>query len=107
MNKQLNLDDVKGATVTAVSTERALVVAPQAPHHGEPDPDDFDWNNRESVVLREQPETAIYLNPFDEIVIRQRKWPDEDAFVYFTPGDNLQAVIDRLCDLAGIPSAGK
>lgn len=68
--------------------------------------EDFDWKDSHSVVLREQPETAIYCNQFSEIVIRQRRWPDDDPFIYITR-DNLQPVIDRLCDLAGIPSAGK
>jgi hypothetical protein len=39
-------------------------------------------------------------------VIRQQTWPDEDPFVVISP-DNLMAVINRLCDLAGIPEAGR
>ena len=45
---------------------------------------DFDWNDTDSVVLTEQPETAVYWNPNGDLVIRQRRWPDDDVFVVIT-----------------------
>ena len=72
------------------------------------DPPEFDWNCSDSIVLQEQPETAVYLNPQNVVVIRQRApcWADEDSFVYIAP-HNLMTLIDALCDLAGIPEVGK
>jgi hypothetical protein len=42
----------------------------------------FDWLNDNSVVLREQPETAVYFNADGALVIRQRAaWnQDDDPF---------------------------
>lgn len=53
-----------------------------------PSSDDFDWENDDSIVLREQPATAIYRNPYGSLVIRQkRRWPDEeeDPIVVVSP----------------------
>ena len=53
--------------------------------------DDFDWNNpdEESIVLREQRATAVYRNKLGELIIRQQCWPDEDAFLYLTPENEV------------------
>lgn len=53
--------------------------------------DDFDWNNpdEELIVLREQRATAVYRNRCGELIIRQRCWPDEDTFLYFTPENEV------------------
>jgi hypothetical protein len=32
-------------------------------------------------------------------------WPDEDHWIVVCP-ENLMPLIDRLCDITGIPSAG-
>ncbi len=43
--------------------------------------DDFDWNKleEETVVTRGVRRTAVYLNPHNDIVIRQgRDWNEED-----------------------------
>lgn len=71
-----------------------------------PDPD-FDWIKSPDVVLHEQPQTAIYFNPEGALVIRQRAdWNEEnDPFVYICP-NNIMDFIDKLCDVAGIPSVG-
>jgi hypothetical protein len=66
---------------------------------------DFDWCDDDAVAVREQRAIAIYLNPAGDIVIRQQTWRDEDPFVVISP-DNLMLVIDRVCDIAGIPAAG-
>ena len=48
---------------------------------------DFDWNNDDSIVLQEQPATAIYHNRHGVIIIRQKAdWDAEhDTFAYLTP----------------------
>jgi hypothetical protein len=70
-------------------------------------PGDFDWFKDDSIILEEQPVTAVYSKSRNAIVIRQRgTYPDEDMFVFIAP-HNLMTLIDRLCDMAGIPSAGK
>jgi hypothetical protein len=56
---------------------------------------EFDWNpNRDedhSIVVRGQPAIAVYLNPHDEVVIRQEGQydPSEDNFVYVTKPNAL------------------
>lgn len=69
--------------------------------------EEFDWSDRDSIVLQEQRRTAIYWNLNGDLVIRQEKdWNDnDDCFIVISSG-NLQAFIDRLCDMAGIPSFG-
>jgi hypothetical protein len=71
----------------------------------EKDDQDFDWLNDDSVVLREQPETAIYFNKQGTLVIRQRRWPDEDSFVYIAE-TNIGAFLDKITDVCGVPSFG-
>jgi hypothetical protein len=58
--------------------------------------------------LREQQSIAIYRNKYDALVIRQeRRWDeDEDTCIIITP-ENIDTFIDRLTDVAGIPSVGK
>ena len=68
--------------------------------------DDFDWSG-ENVVIREQPATAIYFNPEGALVIRQKAaYPDNDPFVYIG-ADHIEAFLDKLCDVCGVPSVGK
>jgi hypothetical protein len=90
-----------------VSAETRATLAALIEKHSEP-ADDFDWFKDDSIVLEEQPTTAVYTNSRNAIVIRQRaaSYPDEDQFVFIAP-HNLMTLIDRLCDMAGIPSAGK
>jgi len=67
--------------------------------------EDFDWSDTESVILPEQPATAVYFNPRGELIIRQKRWPDDDSFIYIAP-DFVSEFIDKLCDIIGIPSVG-
>jgi hypothetical protein len=68
-----------------------------------PAPEHDIWD--EDVVLHEQRETAIYWNAAG--MIRQRgEVYEDDPFVVICAG-NLHDFIDKLCDIAGIPSAGK
>src|SRR3546814_13228500 len=47
----------------------------------------FSWTeDRDDIVLPEQPETAVYINAYGFVVIRQNGWPDdEDAIVKIDP----------------------
>jgi hypothetical protein len=72
----------------------------------EPEPEsDFDWSDPDNLMLVEQPATACYVNRENSLVIRQRRWPVEDAFVIIT-APNVHDFIDKLTDLF-VPSVGK
>jgi NADPH-dependent ferric siderophore reductase len=51
------------------------------------DENDFNWNDDDSIILREQPATAIYHNRYGVLVIRQKAdWDAEhDTFAFITP----------------------
>jgi hypothetical protein len=53
--------------------------------------DDFDWNEDDSIILKEQRATAAYRNKIGELIIRQRAgWCDDrDAFVYISPENEV------------------
>jgi hypothetical protein len=63
--------------------------------------DDFDWTDKDSVVVPSQEAIAIYENAAGNVVIRvQRAWnEDEDAFIVIAR-DNLPAVIEALKKIA-------
>jgi hypothetical protein len=69
------------------------------------DAEEFDWRGDDSIVLREQPATAIYFNQRGCLVIRQeRSWDqNDDIFITISP-ENAQTFLDKLCDVLGIPS---
>jgi hypothetical protein len=70
-------------------------------------PEDFDWSNEEDIVLREQQSIAIYRNKHDSLVIRQeRRWDQEEDVCIIVTAENIGTFIDRLTDVAGIPSVG-
>jgi len=66
------------------------------------DEEDFHWTDDESIVLREQPATAIYINRDGSIAIRQeRMWnEDEDSFVFVRP-QNAIAFAKQFLKVAG------
>ena len=73
--------------------------------------DDWEWwhdpENQVDIVQRRIDGIAIYENNDDNIVIRSaRRDEDEDTVIIVSRGC-LMAVIDKLCDLAGIGSAGR
>ena len=84
---------------------RALVVVPPE-QKAEPEAKDFDWSSDNSIILREQPETAVYFNKENSLVIRQRRWPDENAFIVIAE-PTIDQFLDKLTDACGIPSVGK
>lgn len=64
--------------------------------------DDFDWFRDESVIMREQPATAVYQNKGGAIVIRQEKtWQEEDPFVFIRP-EFIPTLVRALLNEAGI-----
>ena len=68
---------------------------------------DFNWNtNDASIILREQPATAVYFNKEGSLVIRQHRWPDDDAFIYIADA-SINDFLDKLTDICGVPSMGK
>lgn len=86
----------------AQSVERVLAEPPAVD-----DADDFQWDD-DSVVLHDQPATAIYFNKFGGLVIRQEaRWPsdEDDPYVVIAP-NNVAAFIDKITDVVGIPSVG-
>ena len=66
---------------------------------------EFDWNpsgdDDHSIVVRHQPAVAVYLNPHDEVVIRQQDDYGQDQFVYVTR-DNVTKVVKRMLEVAGV-----
>jgi hypothetical protein len=71
----------------------------------------FEWRNEdgtqtEHVVVRHQPAIAVYLNPHDQVVIRQEGHydPDEDQWIYIAP-DNVPKVAQAILEAAGYETA--
>jgi len=65
---------------------------------------DFNWAAAaDDVVLRQQPATAIYLNPFGMVVVRQEADPfEDDPFIVIAP-NNALAVAQAIIEAAGVP----
>ena len=93
---------------TCSASAQLPAIDPPAPKPSADTPEakDFDWNDTESVVLHEQPETACYFNPNGALVVRQRSWPDDDSCVLIAP-EQIDVFIDKLTDIIGIPCVGK
>lgn len=111
MNKHVTVDELplepaaqpNGALTPHLPIQLQAVVKPEH----ENNPDAFDWLENASVIVPEQAAIAVYLNPRGDYVIRQeRSWCEDEDHVVCVRPENLMALIDRLCDLAGIPSAG-
>lgn len=90
-------------TVSAITP-----ILPEPKTSPAPTGEDFDWLNDNSVVLREQPETAVYFNRDGALVIRQRAaWNQEDdPFVFISPA-NIGEFLDKLTEACGVPLAGR
>ena len=88
----------------ASATPALPPASPAAEPTAKQDFDSFDWINNESVILHEQPATAIYFNPKDELVIRQRSgdfYDDNDKFVCIN-AENIGTFLEKLADACGI-----
>ncbi len=58
-------------------------------------------------MLQTQRATAIYWNHDNDLVIRQeRNWYEEDDPFIVVTKSNVNAFLDRLCDVCGILSVG-
>lgn len=69
--------------------------------------DDFDWLNDESVVLEEQPATAVYRNRAGGLVIRQqRAWDEEADPCIVIAAASIDEFLEAVINAAGIPSIG-
>jgi hypothetical protein len=93
--EQLELSS-KDDPVTKEVMGRANTILAQAAN-----PDEFDWETDDSVILREQRATAAYRNRHGELIIRQRAgWSDdEDTFVYISQ-ENEVAFMEGLAKRA-------
>jgi hypothetical protein len=98
--------NVPNAAPTRTNAHRLPDVIPQPKPENAPPATDFNWDDAEAVVLHEQPETAVYWNPNGDLVIRQRRWPEDDVFVVITES-SVDRFLDKLTDICGIPSMGK
>jgi hypothetical protein len=86
-----------GAAVLVAEPVAAPTTTPEKPI-AQAGTDNFDWSSENpDIVIQEQPQTAVYVNPFGSIVIRQeaRDPYEDDQFVFFTPA-NIPALIERL-----------
>ena len=62
----------------------------------------FDWGaDAGDVIVREQPAIACYVNPAGDIVLRQRGYPEDDAWIWFAPGHAL-AIAAAILEAAGL-----
>jgi hypothetical protein len=63
--------------------------------------DHFDWLDGPEVIIRTQPETAVYRNPYRQVVIRQRdeSRDGDDPYVFFAE-ENLPRLIEVLQHMA-------
>jgi hypothetical protein len=69
---------------------------PAAP---KPNDDEFDWDDPEVVVAREQNALAVFRNRNGDVTIRERgHWPNEDTYIVITQA-NLGHVIAALSAL--------
>jgi hypothetical protein len=67
----------------------------------------FDWLTDNSVVLQEQPQTAVYFNSTGGLVIRQQVscGLDDDTFILIAP-QSIGEFLDKLTEICGVPSFG-
>lgn len=59
---------------------------------------DFDWQDSESIAVREQPATAVYTNPHGHIVVRQQgdySGFEDDKWIMIQPA-NIPALVAAL-----------
>jgi hypothetical protein len=63
----------------------------------EPEFDPFDKDG-EDMVVKHQPAIAIYLNPWDAVVIRQRSDGNDDPCIFICE-EHLPAVISKLSEM--------
>jgi hypothetical protein len=88
-----------------VEQDATPTVAPEPPKQ-DGEVVDFDWSDPRLTTIEEQPQTAIYINASGSLVIRQCRYPDDDAIVIITRGA-LDDFLEKVTDVGGIPSFGR
>ncbi len=64
---------------------------------------DFDWTDDESIVLRDQPAIAVYVNPHGALVIRQeRSWNEEEDTWIVIQRENVRLVALQMLAVLGM-----
>jgi hypothetical protein len=65
------------------------------------DDEEFLWRaDNESIIVPEQRATAVYWNPWGQIVIRrERDWDESDDIFIIISSDNVEILIRRLQEL--------
>lgn len=59
--------------------------------------DDFDWSDKESVVVRPQDAIAVYANGDNDIVVRrERSWNEDDDVFIIISRQHCRAVIEAM-----------
>jgi hypothetical protein len=86
-----------GAGAAQPETRAVALLRPSPIDH-----ETFNWGNK-YILLYEQPLTAVYEDTRGFFVIRQPRDDDNggDDIIAIAP-NNLRALINKLCDLAGI-----
>ena len=64
----------------------------------------FNWEDPDTLVLREQRAIAVFVNNNNEIVVRQRVDYDFDVYVVFAP-EHAQAIAAAILDWAAAVGA--
>jgi hypothetical protein len=100
MNKAVHEGELPLATPAEAPADLSFRKPSPPPLLQPVDPDDFDWDSDDSIVLREQRATAVYRNRVGEVVIRQKgTWDSDDSFLYISPENEvafLEGVAEHL-----------
>lgn len=80
-------DDLKKVEKIEMADAASAVLGSGFAFREEASSDDFDWHADDSIILKEQPATAVYFNKGGNLVIRQKgDWNDDgDKFLFITP----------------------
>lgn len=64
------------------------------------DGDDFDWTDRDDIVVAHQGQIAVYLNPDGDVCLRQEGdwWRKDDAWIVIRP-ENVRKLVDAMLAL--------
>lgn len=63
---------------------------------------DFEWSGSDTII-RTTGAVAAYVNSYGDIVIRQQDPFGGDDGIIIVPVAIAERLIDRLCDLVGVP----
>jgi hypothetical protein len=93
------------ATGNPIEQDATPTVAPEPPKK-DGEVVDFDWSDPRLTTIEEQPQTAIYINASGSLVIRQWRYPEDDAIAIITRSA-LDDFLEKVTDVGGIPSFGR